>query len=120
MPLMIFVHGWPELGTVWRAQVEHFTAAGWGPCSWYVNDEANLAYAARAPHRRLEMPVLFVHAAWDGICETLRSRLADPMRAACANLTEATVDAGHEVMLQAPARTNAAIAGWLAAQRLAP
>jgi pimeloyl-ACP methyl ester carboxylesterase len=91
-----------------------------GPCSWYVNDDANLAYAARAPHKRLEMPVLFVHAAWDGICETVHSRLADPMRAACANLTQATVDAGHEVMLQAPAQTNAAIAAWLAAQRLAP
>jgi pimeloyl-ACP methyl ester carboxylesterase len=28
-PLMVFVHGWPELGIVWRAQIEHFAAAGW-------------------------------------------------------------------------------------------
>lgn len=28
-PLMIFIHGWPELGIVWRAQVEHLAAAGW-------------------------------------------------------------------------------------------
>src|SRR5690242_10612195 len=28
-PLMIFLHGWPELGLVWRAQLEHFGAAGW-------------------------------------------------------------------------------------------
>src|SRR3954466_5609417 len=28
-PLMIFMHGWPELGLVWRAQLEHFGAAGW-------------------------------------------------------------------------------------------
>jgi pimeloyl-ACP methyl ester carboxylesterase len=28
-PLMIFVHGWPELGLVWRAQVAHFAALGW-------------------------------------------------------------------------------------------
>ncbi|MET8153228.1 alpha/beta hydrolase [Actinoplanes sp. NPDC049668] len=103
------------------ALVAALSATGFrGPCSWYANDEANLAYAARAPHPRLEMPVLFVHAAWDGICETRHSRLADPMRAACADLTEATVDAGHEVMLQAPAQTNAAIAGWLSARRLAP
>jgi hypothetical protein len=27
-PLMIFVHGWPELSLVWRAQIEHFAAAG--------------------------------------------------------------------------------------------
>lgn len=28
-PLMIFLHGWPELGLVWRAQLEHFAAMGW-------------------------------------------------------------------------------------------
>jgi pimeloyl-ACP methyl ester carboxylesterase len=28
-PLMIFVHGWPELGLVWRAQMAHFAALGW-------------------------------------------------------------------------------------------
>jgi len=26
---MIFLHGWPELGLVWRVQLEHFAAAGW-------------------------------------------------------------------------------------------
>jgi pimeloyl-ACP methyl ester carboxylesterase len=28
-PLMIFVHGWPELAIVWRAQMAHFAALGW-------------------------------------------------------------------------------------------
>ena len=28
-PLMIFLHGWPELGLLWRAQLAHFAAAGW-------------------------------------------------------------------------------------------
>jgi pimeloyl-ACP methyl ester carboxylesterase len=28
-PPMIFVHGWPELSLVWRAQMEHFAVAGW-------------------------------------------------------------------------------------------
>lgn len=28
-PVMIFVHGWPELGVLWRAQLDHFAAAGW-------------------------------------------------------------------------------------------
>lgn len=28
-PLMIFLHGWPEIGLVWRAQVEAFAAEGW-------------------------------------------------------------------------------------------
>jgi pimeloyl-ACP methyl ester carboxylesterase len=28
-PLMIFLHGWPEIGLVWRAQVEAFASEGW-------------------------------------------------------------------------------------------
>ena len=28
-PLMIFVHGWPELGLVWRSQLAHFARLGW-------------------------------------------------------------------------------------------
>lgn len=88
-----------------------------GPGSWYLNDEANLAYAARAADR-LSMPVLFVHAAWDTICETVRSGLAEPMRAACDDLTEVTIDAGHEVMLERPAEVTTALRDWLATAKL--
>jgi len=28
-PLMIFLHGWPEIGLVWRAQIEAFASEGW-------------------------------------------------------------------------------------------
>jgi pimeloyl-ACP methyl ester carboxylesterase len=28
-PLMIFVHGWPEIGLLWRAQMEAFASDGW-------------------------------------------------------------------------------------------
>jgi pimeloyl-ACP methyl ester carboxylesterase len=28
-PLMIFLHGWPELGILWRAQLARFAADGW-------------------------------------------------------------------------------------------
>ncbi len=28
-PLMFFLHGWPEIGLVWRAQMEAFAAEGW-------------------------------------------------------------------------------------------
>jgi pimeloyl-ACP methyl ester carboxylesterase len=28
-PLMLFLHGWPELGLIWRAQLEAFAADGW-------------------------------------------------------------------------------------------
>jgi pimeloyl-ACP methyl ester carboxylesterase len=100
------------------AVVEGLSANGFrGPDSWYVNDEANIAYAAQAPNGgRLEMPVLFVHAARDTICDTVHSALAEPMRADCADLTEVTIDAGHEVMLERPAEVNAALEEWLRAK----
>ena len=28
-PLMIFLHGWPEIGLMWRAQMQAFAAEGW-------------------------------------------------------------------------------------------
>jgi len=88
-----------------------------GPCSWYMNWKANLAYAARAKaHWRLEMPVLFLHGAYDYVCETIVSRLAEPMRAHCDNLTEATIASGHWMAQEKPVELNAALAKWLGAQ----
>jgi pimeloyl-ACP methyl ester carboxylesterase len=88
-----------------------------GPDSWYMNGAANMAYAAQAKNGgRLEMPALFLHAAYDYICETLDSRLAEPMRAACADLTEAQVNSGHWMAQEKPKHVNAALARWLAAK----
>jgi pimeloyl-ACP methyl ester carboxylesterase len=88
-----------------------------GPDSWYMNAPANAAYAARAKDRwRLEMPTLFLHAAYDYICETLTSPLPGPMRAHCANLTEVTVHSGHWMAQERPVDVNAALAKWLSAQ----
>jgi pimeloyl-ACP methyl ester carboxylesterase len=28
-PLMIFLHGWPQIGLIWRAQIEAFASEGW-------------------------------------------------------------------------------------------
>lgn len=85
-----------------------------GPDSWYVNDADNLAYARAAPDGgRLRMPVLMMHAAWDTICDTAHSRLAEPMRSDCTRLTEVTVDGGHMLMLERPAEVNAGLAQWL-------
>jgi pimeloyl-ACP methyl ester carboxylesterase len=28
-PLMVFLHGWPEIGLMWRAQIEAFASEGW-------------------------------------------------------------------------------------------
>ncbi len=88
-----------------------------GPDSWYMNAEANLAYAARAKARsQLAMPALFLHAAYDYVCETLNSRLAEPMRAHCDNLTEATILCGHWMAQEKPVEVNAALAKWLGTQ----
>jgi pimeloyl-ACP methyl ester carboxylesterase len=88
-----------------------------GPDSWYMNDEASVAYAARAKANwRLTMPVLFLHGAYDYVCETIDSRLAEPMRANCADLTEVTVPSGHWMAQEKPTHVNAALAKWLAVE----
>jgi pimeloyl-ACP methyl ester carboxylesterase len=88
-----------------------------GPCSWYMNWKQNLAYAARAKANwRLKMPVLFIHAAYDYVCETLVSSLAEPMRAHCDDLTEATIASGHWMAQEKPVEVNAALAKWLGAR----
>jgi len=85
-----------------------------GPNASYMNDEANLAFAAEAPaFGRLTLPALFIHAAWDTVCETIRSRLAEPMRADCDDLSEVTIDGGHELMLERPDEVNVAIEQWI-------
>ena len=86
-----------------------------GPDSWYMNAERNLAFAERAKANwRLAMPTLFLHAAYDYVCETLDSRLAEPMRAHVPNLTEVTVTSGHWMAQEKPTEVNAALAQWLA------
>jgi pimeloyl-ACP methyl ester carboxylesterase len=86
-----------------------------GPDSWYMNADRNAAFAERAKSTwRLAMPVLFLHASHDYVCETIVSRLAEPMRANCANLTEATIDSGHWMAQEKPLEVNAALARWLA------
>jgi pimeloyl-ACP methyl ester carboxylesterase len=86
-----------------------------GPDSWYMNGERNAAYAERArPNWRLTMPVLFLHAAYDTICATVDTRLAEPMRAHCADLTESVVPSGHWMAQEKPTWVNAALAKWLA------
>lgn len=86
-----------------------------GPNAYYLNHEANRKYAETAPNGgRLSFPTLFVHAKWDGVCDTTLSNLIQPMRELCEDLTEVTIDAGHWVGLEKPEETNAAIVRWIA------
>ncbi|HUN43729.1 MAG TPA: alpha/beta hydrolase [Acetobacteraceae bacterium] len=99
-----------------RAYVAALQCNGFfGPDSWYMNHTRNIEYAAEAANSgRLSMPVLFLHAAHDYTCETLVSRLAEPMRLDCDDLTEAVVPSGHWMAQEKPSGVNAAIAQWLA------
>ena len=86
-----------------------------GPDSWYMNHAANAAYAAKAPNEgRIAMPVLFLHGAFDYTCETIDSRLAEPMREFCSDLTEHIVESGHWMAQENPVAVNAALARFLA------
>jgi pimeloyl-ACP methyl ester carboxylesterase len=86
-----------------------------GPDSWYMNHTRNLAFAARASNDgKLTLPVLFLHGEYDYTCQTVTSRLAEPMRQDCANLTEVVVRSGHWMAQEKPAAVNAALAKWLA------
>ena len=88
-----------------------------GPDSWYMNHEANGSYARTSLNEgRLSMPVLFLHAAYDTTCETMRSRLAEPMRRDCTDLTEVVVHSGHWMAQEQPVAVNAALAKWLASK----
>ena len=90
-----------------------------GANAWYMQDASNLAYAAEAPDfGRLGLPVLYLHAAWDAICNTAHSRLAEPMREDCADLSEVTIEAGHWLMLEQADAVNQAMSQWLAAKSL--
>ena len=85
-----------------------------GPDSYYMNREANAAYAARAGDGgRLDMPILFLEALYDFICETHASRLAEPMRALCPDLTYVSLQTGHWMAQEKPHEVNAALARWL-------
>ncbi|HEY8290700.1 MAG TPA: alpha/beta hydrolase [Acetobacteraceae bacterium] len=86
-----------------------------GPDSWYMNHARNIEFASTAANDgRLDMPVLFLHGAYDYTCETLDSRLAEPMRQDCADLTEIVVRSGHWMAQENPVAVNAALARWLA------
>ena len=88
-----------------------------GPDSWYMNHARNLAFAQQAHDKgRLSMPVLFLHGAYDYTCETMDSRLAEPMREYCRDLTERVVESGHWMAQENPVAVNAALARFLAAK----
>ncbi|KAK2611194.1 hypothetical protein N8I77_004560 [Diaporthe amygdali] len=88
----------------------------WAASAYYINHKANANFNSQAPNEgRLgkDKPVLFIHATFDFVCATLTTRVAEPMREACENLTEVTIGAGHNVHFEKPEEVNAAVARFL-------
>jgi len=115
---------WPDLPrdadvlteTDLEAYVAALTRNGFfGPDSWYMNAERNIAYASRAADAgAIALPVLFLHGEYDYTCETVSSRLAEPMRRDCRSLSEVVIQSGHWMAQEKPIEVNASIARWLA------
>ena len=103
-----------------NALVEAFHVSGFRSVNaWYLNDTANIAYARAAPDGgRLRQPVLFINGGWDAICDIDRSRLGEPMRRACQDLSVTNLEAGHWLPLEAKTESIQAIRSWLEAKRL--
>ncbi len=95
--------------------VEAFRGHGFRSANiWYLNDTANLAYAHTAPDGgHLHQPVLFVNGDWDALCDITHSRLGDPMRSTCPDLTVATLPAGHWLPLERKTGLTDTIGSWL-------
>ncbi|NDW08025.1 alpha/beta fold hydrolase [Jiella sp. 40Bstr34] len=95
--------------------VKAFKDQGFHPaCAWYLNDDANFAYARRAPDGgRLSQPVLFVNGEFDQICSISGNRQGDPMRAACTDLTLASLSAAHWLPLERKAQLVSVMSAWL-------
>jgi pimeloyl-ACP methyl ester carboxylesterase len=100
--------------------VRAFRAHGFRAANaWYLNDAANIAYAQAAPDSgRLRQPVLFINGDWDAICDINRSRLGEPMRRACEDLSVTNLPAGHWLPLERKTEIIEAMRSWLKAKGL--
>ena len=86
-----------------------------GPDAYYMNHSANAVYASKAANESyLDMPVLFIAAQYDYVCDAVTSKLAEPMRERCRQLDEEVVYSGHWMAQERPAEVNGALTRWLA------
>jgi len=109
---------WPDAD--FQALVQAFEAHGFrAPCSWYLNDDANVAYMQRAPNGgRIKQPVLFVNGDYDQMNSIEGNRLGNPMRAACADLTVTNLAGAHWLPVERKAELVQAIRDWLQSKSL--
>lgn len=92
------------------AYVRAFERSGFfGPDSLYMNDADNVRYADEAASQAIDVPVLFLSGLYDFVCDTERSSLMEPMKAACSRLTIETIASGHWMMHERSEETSDAL-----------
>lgn len=88
-------------------------------CAWYMNDDANIAYAREAPDGgHLSQPVLFINGDFDQICTINGNHQGDSMRRACPDLTVTSVAGGHWLPLERKTELVEIIRTWLQNEKL--
>ena len=104
---------WPAAD--FEGLVGAFRVTGFRPANaWYLNDTSNIAYAHSAPDGgRLRQPVLFINGDFDGICDITHSRLGEPMRHSCQDLSVTSLPSGHWLPLERKGESIQAIRSWL-------
>ena len=109
---------WPPAD--FAALVQAFHAHGFRPpCAWYLNDDANIAYARKAPDNgRISQPVLFVNGDLDAINTINGNRYGDSMRATCADLTVKNLSGAHWLPLERKGELTQVIRTWLQNEKL--
>jgi pimeloyl-ACP methyl ester carboxylesterase len=82
-----------------------------------MNHAANARFALEALNDgHLDMPVLFLEAAYDYTCDCVNSPLTEPMKKLCRDLTIERIAAGHWMAQERPIEVNASLARWLGAK----
>ncbi len=109
---------WPPAD--FNVLVQEFNAHGFrGPCAWYLNDDANIAYAHEAPNSgQIIRPVLFVNGALDPVNTINGNHYGDTMRAKCADLTVTDLSGAHWLPLERKSELVQAIRAWLQSKKL--
>ena len=122
-PKPLTVDQTPEEATVLHEPLRGLVTAAfektsfWAANAWYMNHEINRAYTLGWVNGGvLEMPVLFIEAKYDQVCDTANSELALATLQNTKDLTYVSIDTGHWVQMERPEETTAAIAKWLTAK----
>ena len=90
-----------------------------GPNSYYLNHIDDFRYSEESVAAGvLFMLTLFIEAQYEPTADTVRTRLAEPMREHSTDPTEVSLPAGHWVHLEYPVEVNSALMQWLSAAGL--